>query len=59
MPIFEQECQSAATIFGVKLPDSFSARTLFEEINSSSAFEHRMFQAAMKLKKNGKRYLMG
>jgi len=53
LPLFEKECRSIADTFGVKLPESFSAKVLFEEINSSSVFEHRMFQAAMKLKQNG------
>jgi len=38
----------------MQLPPNLSARTLFDNIKTSSALEQRMFQAALKLKENGK-----
>ena len=40
-------------MLGVTLPDNFSAKALFENINSSAMLNQRMFRAAMKLKKHG------
>ena len=40
-------------MFSVTLPDNFSAKALFEDINSSAILEQQMFRAAMRLKNNG------